>query len=94
MDHQTVAEILGDVTAKACDRRRRSTLVLRGDLPPVFGIEMSRNLGRANQIREQNCKMAAFAVKRVSASAWPSGDPNLNAGLTGRRWQLGDAAGL
>ena len=50
VDHQAVAEILGDVTAKASDRRCRVTLILRRDLAPVFGIQMSRDFSRTDQV--------------------------------------------
>jgi hypothetical protein len=41
IDHQTVAEIRGDVTAQACDRRRRGAQILSGDLAPVLRIQTS-----------------------------------------------------
>jgi hypothetical protein len=45
VNHQTIAEVLGDVTAKACDRCGRGSLILRSYLAPLFGIQMSRNFG-------------------------------------------------
>jgi hypothetical protein len=46
---------------EALDRLRRRAMVLADDLPPLFGIEMAGNLGRADEFAEQYCQMAAFS---------------------------------
>src|SRR5262249_34717067 len=85
VDQETIAEILGDVTTETGDRRGRGALIFRRDLTPVFRIQMSGNLGRADEVREQHRQMTAFAVRRGSGSAWPSGEANLSSGFRRRR---------
>jgi len=69
VNHQPVAEILGDVTAKTGDRCCRGYLILGGDIAPFFRIEASCDLGRIDQLREQNRQMTALTV-RLLALGW------------------------
>jgi hypothetical protein len=40
VDEQAVAQVLGDVAAEAGHGLGGGALVLRGDLPPVLGVEL------------------------------------------------------
>jgi hypothetical protein len=50
VNHHPVDEVLGDMTTKACDRSRGRSLILSGYIVPVFGIEMTRDLCRVDQV--------------------------------------------
>ena len=45
--HKTIAQILGDVAARTGDRFSCGKLISRDQLTPFFGVELSRNFGRA-----------------------------------------------
>jgi len=46
---------------------------LGGDLAPVFGIQVSGDLGGTDQVRERHRQVAALAIGRGSGPAWPGG---------------------
>ena len=56
-----VAEILGDVTAKASDRLRGRALIRTRHLAPILGVETSGDGRRVDQVRKQNREPPPFA---------------------------------
>jgi hypothetical protein len=48
---------------------RRRAMVLGDDIPPLFGIEMASNLGRADQIAKEHRQMAALALRHFVSFA-------------------------
>jgi hypothetical protein len=51
----------GDVTTKLGHRRRGSIQIRADQIAPFLGIELRGNRGRADQIAEHDCEIAAFA---------------------------------
>ena len=51
------------MTAEARDRVGHGPLVLRGDLPPLLGVQASCDLRRADEIREQDGELAALRLR-------------------------------
>src|SRR5215472_8885021 len=64
--HHTIAEVLGDSAAVALDRLCRSVMVIRDDFAPPFGIEMTCDLGRADEIAEKNGQMTPLTASGFS----------------------------
>jgi len=66
--HQPITKIFGDMPAESCYRFSRSALIARHRLTPFFGIELSGDLSRANQVAEEHRQMAPLACG--TALAW------------------------
>ena len=62
--HDTVAEILGNVTAESNDRFSCGAVISSEYLTPFFGIEARRNFGGAYEIAEQYRQMPPLAGGR------------------------------
>ena len=54
------------MSAKALDGLRRRTMIVGDDLAPLLGIETAGDLGRADQIAEENRQMAPFTRKVIA----------------------------
>jgi hypothetical protein len=61
--HHAVAKVLRDMPAEVLDRLCRCMMVLADDFPPLLGIEMASDLGRADQVAEQHCQMPPLATR-------------------------------
>jgi hypothetical protein len=59
--HQSVAELLGDLTAHFHDRRRSGVEIRAHEIAPLLSIEARGNAGRIHQIAEHHCHMPALA---------------------------------
>ena len=83
--HHAVAKVLGDMAAEALDCLRRRAMVLGDDLPPLLGIEMAGDLGRADQIAEKHRQMPPLAFGHF---AWFAVFDNDGCGSAlGRLWR-------
>jgi hypothetical protein len=51
--HHAIAKVFGDMATEAGNRLRGSALIARHRLTPLFGIELSCNRGRADQVAEE-----------------------------------------
>ena len=60
--HQPVAELLGDMAAHFCDRRRGGIEIGADEVAPLLGIELRGNAGRTHQIAEHHREIAALAA--------------------------------
>ena len=67
--HHPVAQVLCDTATEAFDGLRRCAVVASDDLPPLFGIEMAGNFGRADKIAEKYRQMAPLALRRPAKFA-------------------------
>jgi hypothetical protein len=63
--HQSIAEIFGYMAAESCHCLGSGALIVRGYVVPIFGIEMSGDSSRVDEIAEQHRKMAALAIGSV-----------------------------
>ncbi len=62
IDDQTVAQVLVDVPAEACNGLGCETLVLPGYVAPIFGVETGGNFSRVDEIAKQHRQMAALSL--------------------------------
>ena len=74
-----IAQVLRNIALETRHRFGGNSLIAREDIAPFLGVELSRYLGRVDQIAEQDCQMAPLAF------GW-SGLPDLpGIGLSLRR---------
>lgn len=59
---EAVAEILGHVPLKAADGLSRRVAIASGEVAPLFGVELGSDLGRPDEIAEENCELAALPL--------------------------------
>ena len=59
--HQPVAEFLRDMTAHFGDRSGSGVEIGADEIAPLLGIELRGDRGRADQIAEHHCEIAALA---------------------------------
>ena len=64
IDEQTVTEQLGDMSIKALNDFRTSTLVRTDDFAILFGIELGGEFGGIHEVAEHHRELAALGVRR------------------------------
>jgi hypothetical protein len=64
IDEQSIAEILGDMTAEARDGARCGLLVLSDQVAPLLSVELLRERRRTDQVAEEDGQLAALARRR------------------------------
>ncbi len=62
VDHQSVAEELGDMALVALDDRRAGSLVGADDLAEIFGVQARRQRSGAREVAEHDGDLAALAI--------------------------------
>ena len=62
IDQHSVAQILGDESFEAPDRRGRFVLILAQDVAQVFGVELRGKLRRADEVAEHDRELAALGA--------------------------------
>src|SRR5262249_35365993 len=67
IDEQTVTEQLGDMSIKALNDFRASTLVRKDDFSILFGIELGGEFGGIHEVAEHHRELTAFRVRRRSS---------------------------
>src|SRR5207245_2159195 len=84
VDEQAVAQVLRDMAAKAGHGLGGSALVLRGDLPPVLGVELPGDGGRADEVAEEDGELPPLALRRRPSERGPTVAAEPLAGLVQR----------
>ena len=56
-----IAQVLRNIALETRHRFGGNSLIPREDIAPFLGVELSRYLGRVDQIAEQDCQMAPLA---------------------------------
>src|SRR6516165_2985142 len=64
IDEQTVTEQLGDMSIKALNDFRTSTLVRTDDFAILFGIELGGEFGGIHEVAEHHCELPTFRVRK------------------------------
>src|SRR5262249_48455615 len=62
INHQCIAQVFSDVTAKTSNRGCRASLIRGDEVAPVFEIQVGRDLGRVNQVAKENRQMSALTL--------------------------------
>src|SRR5437667_7018384 len=74
--HDSVAQILRDMPAKALNCTGRPTMIIRDDFAPLFGIELRGEAGRVHQVAKQHRQMSPLAGDRCR-------NPSISCGCRG-----------
>src|SRR5215475_11603123 len=68
IDQETIAKKLGDVPIIALNDFRADALVGSDNIPKVFRVELSRELGGVHEVAEHHSQLPSFCVGRRRCS--------------------------